>query len=168
MAAILTRRSMLQLLGGLPAAAAAVPAALAQEINSWTAGSITVSIPWARAARAGSDTLAFFKVNNAGASEMLVSASTAVARSVEIVGLVNQGGKITTQSIGPTIELPPGQMLFDPGGLGLALRGLTRDLVMGADFDLTLTFQKAGRLTVPVGITAPNAMFSDDDPSVHL
>src|SRR5579872_94296 len=131
MAVILTRRSMLELLGGLSAAAVTATAASAQEINSWKVGDITVSIPWARAARAGSDTLAFFKVNNAGASDMLVSASTQVARSVEIVGLVNQGGKITTQPIGSTIELPPGQMLFDPGGLGLALHGLTRDLVMG-------------------------------------
>ena len=148
-------------------AALSAPAALAQEINSWTVGNITVSVPWARAARAGMDTLAFFKIDNTGASEMLVSASTQVARSVEIVGLVNQGGKIGTTPIGP-IDLLPGKMLFDPGGLALALHGLTRDLMMSTEFDLTLVFEKSGKLTVPVGVTAPNAMFSDDDPSVHL
>ena len=85
-----------------------------------------------------------------------------VAGSIEIVGLVNQGGKIGTTTIGP-IELLPGPMLFDPGGLGLALHDLTRDLVMGEAFDLTLTFRNAGRLTVPVGIEAPDAMLSSED-----
>ena len=164
---ILSRRSMLELLGGLSAAAVTAPAAWAQENHDFTVGNMTVSIPWARAARAGGETLAFFKLNNAGASEMLVSASTQVARSVEIVGLVNREGKIGTQVIGP-IELPPGKMQFDPGGLGLALHSLTRDLVMGGEFDLTLTFQKSGPLTVTVGVEAPNAMFSSEDPSVHL
>src|SRR3954471_24011791 len=114
MVRMLSRRSMLELLAGLSGAAVTASAASGEEKNDFTVGNITVSLPWARAARAGGETLAFFKVNNAGASEMLVSVSTQVARSVELVGLVNQNGKIVTQPIGP-IELPPGRMLFDPG-----------------------------------------------------
>jgi copper(I)-binding protein len=160
--AMISRRRVLALVACLSVIAALPPVARAEEENFFTIGAITVGLPWARAANAGADTLAFFKVDNAGAPDTLLSASTEVAGSIEIVGLVNRGGKIGTTVIGP-IELPAGRMLFDPGGLGLALHDLTRDLVMGEDFDLTLTFQNAGPLTIPVGIEAPRAMLSSED-----
>lgn len=140
-----------------------VPArATGEEENFFTLGAITVGLPWARAAAAGSDTLAFFKLDNAGDADTLVSASAEIAYAIEVVGLVNRDGAISTVPIGP-MELPAGRMLFDPGGLALALRGLTRALDTGDSFELTIMFAKAGALTVEVGVEPARAMLSSED-----
>lgn len=154
-----------RLLGGV-LAFALVPAfsftAMGEEENFFTVGPITVGLPWARAARAGTNTLAFFKIDNAGAPDMLVSASTDLAQSVEIVGLANRDGVVTTIPVGP-IELSTGRLLFDPGGLGLALIDLQRELVAGETFELELVFETAGALTVTVGVESADAKLSSED-----
>jgi copper(I)-binding protein len=148
-------------LAGALLPAFSLPAA-GEEENFFTVGPITVGLPWARAARAGTATFAFFKIDNAGAPDMLVSASTEVAESVEIVGLAIRDGAVTTIPIGP-VELPAGRMLFDPGGLALSLVGLRRDLAVGEAFQLDLVFGMAGALSVTVGVEAPDARLSSED-----
>ena len=142
-------------------ASLAATASLAQEDEHdehvFAAGAITIDHPWARAAAAGSDTLAFFETENEGGPDILLSASTTIAASVEIVGLALTGDTIDMVPVGP-IEIPTGTFELDPGGLALALRGLTADLAEGTEFELTLVFAEAGEVTVHVAVETADAM----------
>ena len=75
---------------------------------------------------------------------------------------INRDGIVTTIPVGP-IELSTGRLPFDPGGLGLALVDLRRDLAVGETFDLELVFATAGALTVTVGVEASDARQSSED-----
>lgn len=123
----------------------------------FTVGEITVEHPWARAAVAGSDTLAFAEFINAGPDDRIVSMTTDVAASVTLVGLTNMNGVIEMVPVGE-FDLPGGEFEFDPGGLGFSLSGLTQDLVEGAEFEMTVTFSDAGELTFHVLVEAADAM----------
>lgn len=149
---------------GLTAAAigilAATPTSLAQEDHDehvFTVGAITIDHPWAQAAGSGSDTLVFFETRNEGEPDTLLSASAEIAGAVEIVGLTLIGDEIQMVPIGP-IEIPAGEFELDPGGLALALRGLTMELTEGAEFELTLVFELAGETEIHVSVEAEDAM----------
>lgn len=133
--------------------------ALAQEMDEhvFVAGPLTIEHPWVRAAAAGGETLAFTEIINVGAPDTLLGASSPAAGSVEIVGLVIDGGAIVMAPIGP-IEVPTGAFTFDPGGLGLALRDLVADLVEGTEIEVTLTFATAGAVAIHVLVEAAGAM----------
>ena len=133
----------------LIAFAAGAQEAEEHEDEVFAIGGLTVADPWTRAAAAGADTLVFFETMNEGPADTLVAATTASAASVEIVGLTLAGGQIGTTPIGP-IEIPAGEFEFDPGGLALALRGLTANLDEGAEIEITLTFAALGDLPIHV------------------
>lgn len=134
-------------------------AALAQEADEhvFVAGALTIEHPWVRAAQAGADTLAFAEFINTGPADTLLSVTTSVAASAEIVGLTLDGGVIGMVAIG-AIEIPTGAFSFDPGGLAVALHGLTEALVEGAEIELTLTFAIAGEVTIHVLVEAADAV----------
>lgn len=134
-------------------------AALAQEADEhvFVAGTLTIEHPWVRAAPAGSDTLAFVEIINAGPADTLLSISTAAATSAEIVGLTLEGGVIGMVPVGP-VEIPTGAFSFDPGGLGFAFRGLAEALVEGTEIELTLIFAIAGEVAIHVLVEAAGAM----------
>lgn len=133
--------------------------ALAQEADEhvFVAGPLTIEHPWVRAAPAGGETLAFAEIINVGAPDTLLGASSPAAATIEIVGLLIDGGAIGMMPVGP-IEIPTGAFTLDPGGLGLALRDLAAELVEGTEIELTLTFAIAGAVTIHVLVEATNAM----------
>jgi copper(I)-binding protein len=54
----------------------------------------------------------------------------------------------------PAIDIPAGQTVtLRPGGLHLMFMGLTRPLVEGESFPVTLTFEKAGSVTLDMAVT---------------
>lgn len=119
-------------------------------------GAITVVHPWARAAKAGGDTLVFMEILNSGAADTLESASTPVAGEVSIVGATLSDGESAYQNVG-AIDIAPGDFDLDPSGLGLLLSGLTQDLAQGGDFELTLHFASQGDVTMHVEVEAADA-----------
>jgi len=129
-------------------------------------GSIRIVHAWARAASAGDDTLVFMDIENQGEADRLMGGRTEVGRSVEIVGLTNEGGQIAMEPVG-ALDVPPGDFPLDPGGVGLAIRGLNAALEKGNDFELAVEFQKAGAVTLDVEIEAADATQHSHDGHEH-
>jgi hypothetical protein len=123
-------------------------------------GDITVEGPWARAsagpARAGA---AFMTLNNAGAvDDKLIAASTDVSNKAELHTHIRDGEIMRMRPV-DGIDVPAGGVAnLQPGGLHVMLMGLKQPLKEGEAFPLTLTFEKAGEVTVEVMVMKAGAM----------
>lgn len=127
--------------------------------SSFKVGPIEVADAWARAsagrAAAGA---AYFEVRNHGAqADRLVSATTKVARKASLHAHVMTGDIMRMEPV-DGLDVPAGgAVILKPGGHHMMLMGLARPLMRGRSFALTLTFEKAGSVTVMVVIRAPGA-----------
>ena len=122
-----------------------------------TAGDIRIVHAWARAAAAGGDTLVFMEIQNKGMADSLLSAETGKAAGAEAVGITMKDGASATTPLGP-VDIGTGETVLDPGGMAIALRGLTGNLAEGEDFELLIRFEKAGAVELDVEIEAADAM----------
>lgn len=89
----------------------------------------------------------YVTVSNHGSEpDALVSASTAIATTVELHQTVEKDGKIVMQ---PQFDVPAGGRLeMKPGSYHIMLLGLKQPLQPGDAVNVTLTFQKAGEMSV--------------------
>ena len=144
----------LALLAAAPALAQAPAPALAQ------APGIEVSAPWARPSVGAAKTGAAYMIleNRGPAADRLLSATAAVAETVEIHTVVKDGDVMRMRPVA-AIEIAAGEtQKLQPGGFHIMLIGLKGPLKAGEHFPLELTFEKAGRRRVDVAIgTAPGA-----------
>ena len=85
---------------------------------------------------------------------MLIGGTTDVAHVVEIHEIVRQQRGHGDAAAGAVAsKFPPvARVTLEPGGYHIMLIGLTEDLTDGMTFDLTLTFEKAGDVVVPVTV----------------
>jgi len=118
-----------------------------------------VSGVWARAtagmARAGA---AFMTIDNPNPqADALIAAEAGVSDVVELHTHVNDNGVMRMRKV-PRIAVPAnGRVELKPGGLHVMFIGLTAPLKEGQRFDLTLVFEKAGRIVVPVEVKSAKA-----------
>ncbi len=118
----------------------AAPVGAEEHEHVATAGDIRIVHAWARAAAAGGDTLVFMEIQNKGMADSLLSAETGKAAGAEAVGITMKDGASATTPLGP-VDIGMGETVLDPGGMAIALRGLTGDLAKGEDFELQLRFE---------------------------
>lgn len=97
---------------------------------------------------------AFMTIANKGSeSDHLIAGKTDVATTVEIHEMFEKDGVMVMQPVPGGIEVPAGgSVVLEPGGYHVMLIGLTKDLTEGMTFDLTLTFEEAGDVTVSVTV----------------
>lgn len=127
-------------------------------------GDLLIEHVWARAtpgqAKVGA---AYAEVaNTGGAVDRLIAASVeeGVAQRVELHTHAMDGGVMRMRKI-DAVEIDPGaEVVMRPGGVHIMLIGLKAPLRHGARFPMTLTFEKAGPVTVdvevwPVGAAGP-------------
>jgi copper(I)-binding protein len=125
---------------------------------------IAVTDPWARASSAMASAGAAYMTiqNNGGAADALVGASSPAATTVEVHETVVMGspapgasgdsGMMGMQPV-KRLEIPAGgSVQLKPGSYHIMLIGLKQDLKAGDTIQITLTFEKAGdvSLSVPV------------------
>lgn len=114
---------------------------------------------WARAsagkARNGA---AYLSIRNyTGMADRLLSSQTGVAKRAELHTTVMAGEVMQMRPVG-AIDVPAdGMVMMKPGGLHVMLMGLTDPLMKGETFPLTITFEKAGAVTVQVKIMSVGA-----------
>ncbi len=136
----------------LLAAAAAIAAmalpALAQDI--------TINDAYARSMGGmGASGAIFFDIKNASAEgDRLVSAASDAAKMVELhTHKEDANGVMQMLAVPEGFEVPAGgDHLLARGGDHVMLMGLTRELADGDMVTLTLTFEKAGEVTVDVPV----------------
>ena len=92
-------------------------------------------------------------------SDELVAASSPVAQKAELHVFDVENGVYGMHKV-DGIEVTPGAAatVLRPGGAHVMLEALTRPLRPGTTFPLTLTFQRAGTLTVEVPVGSPEAL----------
>jgi copper(I)-binding protein len=101
------------------------------------------------------NTAAYFTLHNTGAQpDRLISAACACARKVEAHTMATVDGKMTMRPAGPVTIPAKGEVAFKPGGAHLMVFGLKKPAEAGTTMPMTLTFERAGKVTVPVFVTA--------------
>ena len=133
---------------------AAAPHAQQQGVGKQKLGALTVEAPWARAsagaAKAGA---AYLRIANAGTEDdRLVRVSAPVAERVELHTHTMSDGVTRMRKV-DSVSIPGGKSAaLKPGGHHVMLIGLRAPLKKGETFPLTLTFDKAGTITVTVAV----------------
>ncbi len=148
---------------------AAVAAMTAMPPAPVTAGTLTLSNFWSRSAPAmgadstatsGATGAAFMVITNAGTeADKLIGGTTHVAETVEIHEMKEgSGGVMEMSPVEGGLEVPAGGSVeLKSGSYHIMLIGLKEDLIAGTTYELTLTFEKAGDVTIVVPVQA-NAM----------
>lgn len=95
-------------------------------------------------------------MNHANEGDRLVAVSSPVAKSAEIHKTEEADGVVKMMPAGPLEIGPMGTLEMKPGGYHIMLMGLAQPLKKGEEIEITLTFEKAGNLTLklPVGEVA--------------
>jgi len=150
-------RSLLQLTFAALLIAIAGPA-LAQGTGTST---IAVEQPWARATPAGATTGAAYMTidNKSGNADRLTGASSDVAGKVQIHEMMVVNGVMQMRQLADGLAIPAGgSVALKPGSYHVMLIGLKKPLAAGQTFPLTLTFAKAGNISITVPVQAMGAM----------
>jgi len=141
---------------------AAMPAALpiVGSAQEYRLDPVLIDRPIARATAPGATTgVVFFTISNAGnTTDRLLRASTPIAARVALHQMAVDEGMMKMRAV-PSLELRPGARLeLQPGGYHLMLLDLKQPLKAGEKFPITLIFERAGALTVPVQVEPLGAM----------
>jgi copper(I)-binding protein len=117
---------------------------------------VTVTDAWARSTSAAQTTGAVYFSVESDSDDTLVSASvpSSIAARAELHEQVaNDDGSMVMRALTDGLALTAGQpAVFEPGGLHVMLVDLAAPLVIGATFDLTLGFDHADAVSVPVTV----------------
>ena len=121
----------------------AAVAAEPMEIEAWsqpTVGTTGIGIAFATI------------TNNTTEDDILVSASGSASNKVELHTHMMIDDVMRMQKV-DSIPVPAGETVeLKPGGLHLMMFGMNEQLKAGDDFTLTLTFDNAGKVEVPVRV----------------
>ena len=141
---------LIALLAGGPAGAA----------DDYTAGGLTIEQPWARAtpAKAKIGVVYLTIRNGGGQDDRLTAATTPASNKAELHTHVMEGNVMKMRPVKGIDVKGGGTIALAPGGYHLMLMGLEKPLREGGRFPLTLSFEKAGSVTVEVEVKAMGAM----------
>lgn len=132
----------------------------APAVASVVHGALEVHKPWARSSShrlpnnfAG----AFLSIANKGpADDRLVGASSPLAERIELHGIRVVGADIEMRQLANGVAVPAGNTTaLKPRGYHLLLLGVKAPLVKGSALPVTLTFEKAGAVTVEFAVEEP-------------
>ena len=118
--------------------------------RDFTAGTLVIEHPWARATPGGAQTGGgYLTVDNKGtAPDHLTGGTFQASSGFELHEMSMDGGIMRMRPTGP-LEIPAGgKLTLDPSARHIMFTGLKRGLRKGETIDGTLTFEHAG--TVPV------------------
>ncbi|MEO3432339.1 copper chaperone PCu(A)C [Inquilinus sp. CAU 1745] len=123
-------------------------------------GDLIVEHAWARATPPSAPTGAVYLTiaNNGSEADQIVAIETPVAGYAMAHTTEIQDGVSRMREARP-LEIAPGATLeMKPGGTHVMLMDLTTDLEAGDEITVTITFDKAGTVEVPVEVGAIGAM----------
>ena len=128
-----------------------------------TAGSLVVSEPWTRATPPGAKVGGgYLTIRNTGAeADTLESVASTVSEKTELHLMKTEDGVMTMRPAEGGVEIPAGGALtLEPGGYHVMFIRPKAPFKQGESVPLTLTFAKAGAVTVelvvsPIGAPGP-------------
>lgn len=113
--------------------------------------SIQIEQPWARATPAGAMSGAVYMTinNKSNDADRLTGAASDVAKASQIHEMKVVGGVMKMREISGGLAVPAnGSVVLKPGGYHVMLIDLKKPLKAGETVQLTLTFEKAGKVEV--------------------
>jgi copper(I)-binding protein len=116
---------------------------------------VRVTDPFARAAAAGRTGAVYLTIQ--GGPDRLIGASTDVAAHTAVHETIMENGVMSMRPVAGVMISPGAATRLAPGGLHIMLVDLTRALKDGESFVLTLTFERAGKMTVTVPVARAGA-----------
>lgn len=127
-------------------------AASAQQVSI---GTIKIENAYTRATVPGQQVAAgFMKIENKGAADQLISASSPAAGEVQLHEMAMDGNVMKMRQI-KDIPVPAGGAVeLKPGGLHLMLMNIKAPLTAGETVPVKLKFAKAGEVEVKVPVNA--------------
>ncbi|WP_249729541.1 MULTISPECIES: copper chaperone PCu(A)C [unclassified Chelatococcus] len=148
-------------------AAAAQSAAIAHEFKL---GNLQIKHPWSRATPPGAKVAGgyFVIVNTGDTADRLVSATAEIAGRAEIHEMSEKDGVMTMRELPNGIEIPAkGEVAFKPGSYHMMFLNLQKAPKEGEPFAGTLTFEKAGTVSVSFVVEAIGASPADKGGHQH-
>ncbi len=129
---------------------------LAATAHEFTLGSLTIGHPYARPTVPGQAVGGgFMSVANKGPDDRLLSATSSVAKSVELHTMSMDGDVMRMRQV-DDIALPAGKTVdLKPGAFHLMFMGLKAPLKAGDKLPVTLKFAKAGQIEVTFNVAEP-------------
>lgn len=101
----------------------------------------------------------FLMIENLGnVDDRLIAASSDVAGETQIHEMAIDGDIMRMRELDNGLVIPAGEtVVVEPGGYHLMFMKLQQPLVVGEHFDVTLTFENAGTITVSVDVRSKRA-----------
>nr|WP_314262594.1 copper chaperone PCu(A)C [uncultured Devosia sp.] len=123
-------------------------------------GDIDISLPFSRATLPNAPVGGgFLTITNKGAEDdRLVSATSSVAGDTQIHEMAMEGDVMKMRELADGLVIPAGETVtLEPGGFHIMFMKLNQPFVEGETVTVTLTFEKAGTVEVPLPVQSPAA-----------
>lgn len=115
---------------------------------------LEISDVWTRKTRRTTSAAVYMKVHNATEAPDTITAVSSPIANMATLHLSQEVDGIMQMNMQDSITVPVGETVsFEPGGLHIMLMGLSKPLAEGDVFPVTLSFEKAGDVTVYVDVT---------------
>jgi copper(I)-binding protein len=117
--------------------------------ETYTAGAIEISNPWARATPKGAQVGgAYMTITNKGTeTDRLIGGSSPGASQVQLHQMSMDKGVMTMRPVTAGLEIKPGETVeLKPSSFHFMLLGLKQPLTQGDHLKATLNFAKAGKI----------------------
>lgn len=124
------------------------------------AGNLVITGPWSRQSPMAADVAAgFLTIANTGQEDdRLVKAETAISSMTQIHGMKMEGDVMKMVELPDGIVIPAGATVtLKPKSLHIMFMDVKQQPGEGASFTGTLTFEKAGTVTIEYEVAAPGA-----------
>lgn len=117
-------------------------------------GDLTISGAWVRTTT-NDVTAAYMTIKSSGAADTLVKASSPVSGMVQLHEVVTEGSSSKMQEKPGGFEVPANGMVeLKPGGFHIMLMDVKDAPAEGSMVEVTLTFEKAGEVTIKAPVKA--------------
>lgn len=143
---------------------ASVMAIASGEAHEVKLGDLVIHHPWSRQSPMAADVAAgFMTITNTGkVDDRLVKATSEISTTTQIHDMKMVGDVMKMAELPDGLVIPAGATVkLKPKSLHLMFMGLKSAVMEGEEFSGTLTFEKAGTVTVEYEVAAPGGDMSD-------
>lgn len=142
-----------------------------QDCDEITLGGLTITGPFTRATLPNAPVAGgFLTLTNTGADDdRLVSVTTPIAREAQIHEMAMENDVMKMRQLADGLLIPAGETVtLAPGGFHLMFMGLNAPIAEGDSVPVTLTFEKAGSITIDLIAAGSAADAPAEDHSGHM
>ena len=134
--------------------------------HEFKVGDLEIGHPWSRATPAGAKVAGgYFTITNKGsAPDRLLSISSDISDKAELHEMAVKDGVMTMRPVAGGLEIPAGgKVVLGPGSYHVMFMDLKQPTKQGEMFTATLTFEKAGTVTVEFAVQAMGSAAPQED-----